>query len=45
MEQHMQTLSKNLQLNQNNVQITLECNSNSNVQQCILQKYLANYNL
>lgn len=45
MKQHMQTLSKNLQLNQNNVQITLECNPNSNVQQCILQKYLTNYNL
>lgn len=37
---HMQTLSKNLQHNWNNVQISLECNPNSNVQQRTLQKIL-----
>lgn len=36
---------KNLRCSQNNLQFTLECNPAFNVQHCIHEKYLTNYNL
>lgn len=47
MKTYRQTSSvhKNLQHNQNSLQFSLECNPGSNVQHCIHQKYLTNYNL